>query len=329
MNVMYLCDDAYVYIAAVSIISLLENNKDADMINIYIVGDKISETNKEKLRKTVKVYRRNLILLEKPNIKDLIGCKIEMHWWIENVFSRVFLAEVFKDHPDVEKLLYIDCDTLVVGELTDLWEMDLEGNVAAGVLEAMGNLHKRAIGLQKTDSYFNAGVFLIDVCKWKKERYDDKARDFIRARGGKLEYADESVLNGIAARDMKIISPKYNLTSLSFYFSEEEVKIYRKPSYHYSQKELEEAIEDARIVHFTSSYIDVRPWVEGSCHPYAAKWNNIKNSSLWKEQSVSKDNRSIKKKIGRRCVMILPDKPRIFLTGFMHAYIKPLKYVRK
>lgn len=326
---MYLCDDAYVYIAAVSIISLLENNKDVDNIHIFIVGEDISQDNRKKLYQTVGFYNRNLTILDKPDINSLIGCKMEMHWWIENVFSRVFLAEVFKEYPDINKLIYIDCDTLVVGNLSDLWEIDLEDHVAAGVLEAMGNLHKKAIGLRKQDPYFNAGMFLVDVNKWRNENYDKKASDFIRKMNGKMEYADESVLNAIAANDMKIISPKYNLTSLSIYFSANEVQVYRKPCFHYSEEEIKEALGDARIIHFTSSFVDVRPWVEGSIHPYAHSWKMIKNNSMWKNQPIAKDNRNIKKRIARRCAMMLPIKIRLQVTGFLHAYIKPLKYVRK
>ncbi|MBD5523911.1 MAG: glycosyltransferase family 8 protein [Lachnospiraceae bacterium] len=329
MNIMYLCNDAYVYIAAVSIISLLENNKDVDNIHIFIVGEEISRGNKDKLYQTVSSYNRELSILDKPDIKKLVGCEVEMHWWIENVFSRVFLGEVFKDYPDVNKLIYLDCDTLVVGNLSDLWEVNLEDHLAAGVLEAMGNLHKKAIGLQNQDPYFNAGLILIDVFKWRNGNYDKKARDFIRKVNGKMEYADESVLNGIAATDMKIISPKYNLTSLSIYFSPNEVQVYRKPCFHYSKEEIKEAMEDVRVVHFTSSFVDVRPWIEGSLHPYASRWKMIKNSSMWKNQPSAKDNQNIKKRIARRLAMILPIKIRLHVTGFLHAYIKPLKYVRK
>lgn len=329
MNIMYLCNDAYVYIAAVSIISLLENNKDADNIRIFIVGEEISEDNKNKLHQTVYAYNRDLIILDKPDIKGLIGCEIETHWWIENVFSRVFLGEVFKNHPDINKLIYIDCDTLIVGSLLDLWEIDLENHIAAGVLEAMGGFHKKAIGLQSWEPYFNAGMILVDLNKWRKENYDEKAKDFIRKVNGEMEYADESVLNGIAATDMKIVSPKYNLTSLSVYFSIHEVQIYRKPCFHYSEEELREALEDARIIHFTSSFVDVRPWIEGSAHPYAHQWEMIKNSCMWRNQPIVKDNRNIKKRIARKCVMVLPIKIRLQVTGFLHAYIKPLKYVLK
>lgn len=327
MNVMYLCDDAYVHIAAVSLISLLENNKEADDIHIFIVGEEISEDNKKRLYKTVDLYGRDLIILEKPDIKKLAGCKVEKHWWIQNVFSRIFLGDVFKNYPNMKKLLYIDCDTLIVGNISDLWETDLGDYVAAGVLEAMGSFHKKAIGLRRQDPYFNAGMFLVDVSKWRNENYDKKAADFIQKVNGKMEYADESVLNAIAATNMKVVSPKYNLTSLSFYFSPEEVLTYRKPHFHYSEGEMKEALEDARIIHFTSSFMDVRPWVKGSIHPYARQWEQLKNNSMWSDLPIGKDNRSVKKRMAAKLVMLLPVKVRLSVTGFLHAYIKPLKYV--
>lgn len=329
MNVMYLCNDAYAYIAGISMLSLIENNRDVDYIHFFLVGDAISDENKIKLLQTVNRMNRELTILEKPDIKALMGCNVETHWWIENVFSRVFLGEVFKDFPDIKRLIYIDCDTLVVGGIKDLWDIDLGDKLGAGVLEAMGNLHKKAIGIRKQDPYFNAGMFLIDLDKWRSENYDKKAGDFIRKMNGKIEYADESVLNGITAASMKSISPKYNLTSLSFYFSGDEVRIYRKPFFHYSDGELIEALKDARIVHFTSSFMDVRPWVEGSRHPYTDKWIQIKKSSMWRDQPLEKDTRSIKKRMARKCLMILPVKLRLPAAGFLHAYIKPLKYVLK
>jgi lipopolysaccharide biosynthesis glycosyltransferase len=325
---MYLCDDFYAHIAGISILSLFENNKDIDDIHIFLVGDSIKYENIQKLYQTAKIYDRELTILEKPNIKELIGCNVEMHWWIENVFSRVFLGELFRSYPEVKKLIYIDCDTLVVGSLRDLWETELENNVAAGVLEAMGNFHKLAIGLRPENAYFNAGVFLINVEKWKKECYDKKASDFVKKLNGKMEYADESVLNGIASWNMKIISPKYNLTSLSIYFSIADVKKYRKTEFHYTESERHEALKDARIVHFTSTFMDVRPWVEGSRHPYAEIWNEYKSKSMWSDTPMQKDNRSKKKILLRKLAMLLPHDMRLMCTGFIHAYIKPLKYLK-
>ena len=326
MKVMYLCDNNYAYIAGISILSLMDNNKDADNITIYIVEDRVDNDNISKLKEIVSEYGREIVFIPKPDLRPYLGDKIELHWWIENVFSRVFLQEVFKDYPDIDRILYIDCDTLVLGSLDDLWNIELGDFVGAGVCEAMGNLHKKAIGLDEDDNYYNAGMFLIDMIKWKSLDIDRKASEFVRRKKGQLEYADESVLNGILSKKIIRLSPKYNLTSLTVYFTEDELKRYRKSFFTYPESQRQEALSDPRIVHFTSTYLDNRPWVTDCHHPFSKKWNEYKEKSPWCEHSVSRDNRSLKKKIARNLVMCLPRSIRIEVTGFIHAYVKPLKY---
>lgn len=327
MNVMYLCDDNYAMMAGVSIYSLLDNNSDVDEINIFLITDNISEDNHKKLQAVVDTYNRKIFFISKPDIRSLLGCNVETHWWIDNVFSRVFLGEVLKDFQFVHRLIYIDCDTLVVGSIKDLWQLELHGNIGAGVCEAMGNLHKKAIGLSNNDNYFNAGVFLIDIDKWRLNDKDSAVKDFVKCVKGRLEYADESILNGILSKELVQLSPKYNLTSLAFYFTTDELIQYRKSCINYAEEERLDALKDARIVHFTSTYLDVRPWVEGCQHPYADRWLRYKEMSLWADESCMRDNRSAKKRLARKMILLLPKYLRLQITGFIHAYIKPLRYV--
>lgn len=327
MNVMYLCDNSYAMMAGISIYSLLDNNLDADEINIFLIADNISEENCEKLQAVVNSYKRKIIFIAKPDIKSFLGRKVETHWWTDNVFSRIFLGEVLKDFQFVHKLIYIDCDTLVIGSIKDLWQLELHGNIGAGVCEAMGNLHKKAIGLSKKDNYFNAGMFLIDIDRWRLSNKDHVAKEFVKSTKGKLEYADESVFNGIISKELVRLSPKYNLTSLSIYFTVDELKMYRKSYISYSKDERQEALDDPRIIHFTSTYLDVRPWVEGCRHPYAGRWLRYKETSLWADEPCMKDNRSAKKRLAKKMVFLLPKYLRLQITGIIHAYIKPLKYV--
>ena len=327
MNIMYLCDNNYAYIAGISMLSLMDNNKGAEDITFYLVEDGVEDDNKTKLQKIVNDYNRRIVFISKPNLKPLLGETIELHWWIENVFSRVFLEEVFKNYTDINRLIYIDCDTLVLGDLSDLWNIELDEYLGAGVYEAMGKVHKKAIGLKPSDGYFNAGMFLIDLKKWRECHIDRLSSDFVKNHGGKLEYADESVLNGVLSSKIMRISPKYNITSLTVYFSEKELKRYRKSYYTHTEKERMEALEDPRIVHFTSTYLDNRPWIENCNHPFKDKWMEYKQLSPWCDKELAKDNRSKKKIVARKMAMKLPKFLRIELTGFIHAYIKPLKYI--
>ena len=50
MNVMYTCDDNYVWLMGISTISLFENNKTIEDLQVYLLGDNISQENKDKLK---------------------------------------------------------------------------------------------------------------------------------------------------------------------------------------------------------------------------------------------------------------------------------------
>lgn len=327
MNIMYQFDNNFAYIAGTSILSLLENNKDVDEINFYIITDSVSTENRNKIREIIDSYGRILIFIEKPNMIELLGREVRLYGWIDNIFSKILLGEVFKNYSDIQRMIYIDSDTLILGSLKELWELKLGGHVGAAVCEAMGNLHKKAIGLSKTDSYFNSGVLLVDIEKWRRENLDKAVKKFIEWKKGKLEYPEECVLNGILSEDLIKLSPKYNITSLSIYFTSAELKRYRKSFINYSETERREALNDARIIHFTSTYVDNRPWMEACQHPYANRWIAYKAGTPWKDEPLRKEQRKRMNKIVRQVALKIPRVLRIELTGFIHAYIKPLRFL--
>ena len=60
MEILYSSSDSYASLTGISILSLLENNKTDEEINIYIMDNCISEENKKKLRYVVESYGKNI-----------------------------------------------------------------------------------------------------------------------------------------------------------------------------------------------------------------------------------------------------------------------------
>ena len=187
MNIMYAADDGYAEIAGVSIESLLDHNRAVNNITIYFVEDGISEKNKERLRNTVKKYDREIIFIPKPNMRNLTGTSLLTLRWSDSAFSRLYLNHVFKDYPDIHKVLYLDCDTLIMDDLTNLWEEKIEGYLGGAVYECMGNMHKRILGAKKSDVYINTGVMLLNVDKWIEENVSSICSNYIEAFNYRLD----------------------------------------------------------------------------------------------------------------------------------------------
>lgn len=322
MNVMYAADDNYVEIAGISIESLLANNTDINELVVYFVEDEISEINRTRLVNTMNKYGRKLIFIPKPDISTLCGTELLTLRWSDSAYSRLYLDLLFKDYPEVHKILYLDCDTLIMDSLCELWNENVDDYLGAAVLECMSNMHKRILGKNPKDNYVNTGMILFNVDRWKSENISKTCTDFIKKYKGKTEYVDQGVINGTVSNRFKIIDPRYNLTAMSWDLTYEEMQVYRKPSFGYDKETWEKAVDNPAVIHFTTSFLSVRPWFVGSSTPYTDLWDQYHDRSEWKdcgkkEKSISKTVK-ILKRMDRRIM--------IALTGFVHSYIKPLYF---
>lgn len=326
MNVMYATDNNYAEIMAVSIMSLLKHNTPSD-ICLYIVTDSVSDENKNRLSDMIKNEGADLVFIEKPDIRGMLGVELKTLRWSDSAYSRLFLKMLFAEYPGVDKLLYIDCDTIIVDSLEELYETDVVDYLGAACLECMSKVHKWIVGATKKDNYVNTGMLLLNVNRWRVEDIDSMMGDFIKKYKGKTEYVDQGVINGTISNRFKLVSPRYNLTCLAYDFTYEEMQIYRKPDFGYSKDEWLEAIERPAVVHFTTSFLNIRPWFEGSKHPYAAMWKEIHDTTPWRNNDYrelrSRRSRDRKESLYRK----MPRGFALGVAGFLHSYIKPCVFV--
>lgn len=327
MNVMYAADENFVEILGVSMMSLMECNKRMEQIHFFIVPDGISIENISKLRSIVEKYHREITFLEKPDVGKKTGVTKNSGRWSDSAYSRLFMEELFIPYPEIKKILYLDCDILVVSSLQELWETDIDDFPGAACMECMGNLHKKALGLEKTDPYFNSGVLLLNMERWRMEKAGDAFDAFIREYGGKTEYADQGIINGAVGKQLKVLEPRYNLTTLAYDFSWEEMQIFRKPEFGYSREEWRKAVENPALIHFTTSFLSLRPWQEGSMHPYAGKWKEYHDRSPWKDVPLRNYSGRKRKEFVSRIYHSIPGKLPIRIAGFLHSYVKPLRFL--
>lgn len=327
MNVMYAADDNYAEIMGVSILSLLESNRHVQDVHFYIVEDKISQDNIKKLQDMIESYNRDVVFLKKPDIRGKLGVELKTLRWSDSAYSRLFLKELFRQYQQVDKLLYLDCDTLIISSLQELWETDINDYLGAACLECMSNLHKRIIGAKKTDNYINTGMLLLNVKKWIDDDIETVVSEFIKKYNGKTEYVDQGVINGTVSNRFRLVSPKYNLTALAYDFTYEEMQIYRKPQFGYTKDEWKDAVQEPVVIHFTTSFLSVRPWFEGSRHPYTKKWKEIHAITPWKNEPVRKINNRKARDKKEKMYYKMPRWIAVRVAGILHAYVKPVVYM--
>ena len=203
--------------------------------------------------------------------------------------------------------------------------MDLHGKTIGALNDAFSTSYRANFGLQKNDIMFNSGVMLIDLIQWKEKQIERKLLQFIKEKNGIIQQGDQGALNAVLSHDTFCFHPRFNSVTIFYDFNYHEMMIYRKPPKgFYSKEEVDRAIEDPTIVHFTTSFLSKRPWYQGCGHRYAGLWLKYKDMSPWKDEPLWNDNKG---KAGRISAVLrrIPRGMLVRLAGLAQAYGRPWK----
>ena len=323
MNVMYACDNNFIWLMGISMISLLENNKKLETLNIYLLGDNISDDNKRILNEIAKKYEREFEVIDVPKI-DLPTSLISKRWPLCSL-ARLYSATLLPK--SIDRILYLDSDTIVRGDISELESIDFGGNIVLGVKDCISGLYKKNIGLDKHSPYINSGVIIFDINELRKIDINHEITNYIDKHKKLINYPDQDIINGIFKERIGLLSPKYNFMTIEAVHSYKEIVKLRKPTNFYSREEIDEAKKNPTIVHFTTNMMIIRPWFNQSNHPLASDFDRYFSNSPWKDfvknEAIfdSKEDKIIK------LVMKFPKPIAYWILGIMHSVLKPM-YIR-
>lgn len=127
------------------------------------------------------------------------------------VYARLFLGGALP--PEVARCVYVDCDVLFERDVTELWATDLEGHVLGAVDNGLWDdpvSYQRRLGLANP-AYFNSGVLLVDVLRWRESRVGERAIAFAEGAGDRLILHDQDALNGALDGAWLRLAPHWNM----------------------------------------------------------------------------------------------------------------------
>lgn len=288
LYVAYSADDNYAKYLGISMISLFQTNKVFNEIVIFVLDCGIGDINKEKLMTIASDYNRNIQFLSMKEYMD----KLELNMGSRKIsiasYARLFLSSVIPKH--CNKVIYLDCDTIILDELTKLWNLELKDYMLAGVRDTVDKYFLRKIGLNTDDYYVNAGIILINLDKWRATNIQQKFIDFIEEYKGNVPHHDQGTINAVCNKKILIASPVCNVTSNIYSFSAKTIRrIYFMNSF-YSQEELDEAKKNPVIIHYTTGLVG-RPWEDKCTHPRREDYIKAALESPWKDDNLLPDSR--------------------------------------
>ena len=324
LHIVYASDDEFAEILGVSLTSLYENNKDMEQIHVYALDSKISEENKKKLSSVSRTYGRSDIQwIPAKDISEELNMDVVVDRGSLSQYARLFVSSVLP--ADLERVLYLDCDIVINQSLDELWNLDMHGKTIAALKDAFSKWYRANIDLKPTDIMFNSGVMLIDLKRWKDQKIEKRLMKFIASKNGRIQQGDQGALNAVLSHDTYCFEPRFNSVTIYYDFSYKEMMVYRKPPEFYTEAQVKEATENPVIIHFTTSFLSRRPWIEGCLHRYVGEWMKYKDMSPWTDAPLRKYKKATGVKgIGIKLAGKLPRKLMITVTGIAQAYGRPV-----
>lgn len=319
MNVMYTCDNNFVWLMEISVISLFENSKNIENLKVYLLGEKVSQENKEELRRVSEKYKRRIEIIDVPEIT--IPPSLVSSRWPLSAYTRLFSGQILP--PNVDKILYLDCDTIISGDISELDEIEFDGNIAYAVKDCVSGSYKKNIGLDKNAPYFNAGVILFDINELREIDVNKKIEEYMKKYMELINYADQDIFNGIFDGKIGELSPKFDFMTINAVHTYEEVQTLRHPTNFYSKEEFDIAKKNPVIIHYTTNMLVIRPWFSNTNHPLKDEFKKYMDMSIWKNKKV--DAMKFKSKEAKviKMIMKLPQSVAYCILGVIHAELKP------
>lgn len=229
-------DDNYVPFLDVAVRSLKQNSSKDYSYKIIVLNTGLKEESISK----VKLLEEDGFKIEFANISYAIE---DMRKLLPNQYHfglatwyRLFIQNLF---PEYHKILYLDCDIVVTGDISKLYNIDLEDNMIAGVVEQFilrtkefSDYTKYAVGVD-AENYINAGILVIDLDKFRKQRIEEKFTYLINKYNFDVIDPDQGYINFLCQGKIKYLPVEFNRTPLECIECENPVVVhyalYKKP----------------------------------------------------------------------------------------------------
>lgn len=270
IHIAFNIDNNYVQHCAVTMVSLFKNNPE-EQFTIHIVSDGLADEGKTALCQLAESYR-STVRYYSPDPEALKGFTIRKFSKRISMatYYRCILADLLPQNLD--KVLYLDCDIVVTGNISPFWNTPIDHTGVAAVEDTGCREAQRYEILQypMQDSYFNAGVLLINLDYWRRHQVGQACISYFHTYPERILFNDQDLLNSILHDQKELVGLEWNVQD-GFYrnttaFGQE----WHKDHAH--------VLKHPTILHYTNR----KPWNYDSQHPLRNLYFDYLDLTPWK-----------------------------------------------
>jgi lipopolysaccharide biosynthesis glycosyltransferase len=298
VHLLFCTDAVYLQHVAVCLTSLLVNNPEL-FFDIVIVRRATETLDEPKLRRSLAPFPNHSLLFRvfTTPVGRVLPLNPRAHYTIDT-WTRLWVEEFFP--PDVDRVLYLDGDTVVTGDISPLWNVDL-GGALLGTVDIPGSQRGVThLEMRAEDGYFNAGVLLIDLKQWRETKAVDTVLGYVDAYPERMTRdVDQEALNACFHARRKRLDFKWNVV-WSFFRQPEALPLARE--------EVEAICREARIIHFNGH---PKPWSYFCDHPRKTEYEKYLRMTEWR--GFVPPDRTLLNRLRKSVAPLLPGNLKAFL----------------
>lgn len=270
INICFSSDNNYIPHLAVAVTSLLINCKGEYRVDIYILNDgSITESNRSRLKKLESLRANSSVSFTAIDSSVFKAMPlIRGSLFTEATYYRYIIPSLFKD---IDRMVYLDCDIVVRGDVTELFAAELGGKSIGAVQDIIGRECQEYLGLDpQIYTYCNAGVLVMDIGRLREINSQERLIEFTLANSKSLKLLDQDAINSVLRDEITYLGLEWNL------LLNREVK---NPDY--DAEIYSRAQREPKIVHFIGRK---KPWNFGCPNPFAKEyWHYLRLTEFYDE----------------------------------------------
>jgi lipopolysaccharide biosynthesis glycosyltransferase len=262
-NIAITIDNNYIQHASVMLASLMKHNR--RNICVYCIYFELSDANINILKAQFAGSNISLEFIPfRLDYSDSLPVKSGDHV-TATTYIRLWLPKIL---PFLDRVLFLDCDLVIDGSISLLFDVDIYPyGLAAVKTPAISDVKKETLGIPVEKDYFNAGVLIMNLKYFRHHQLSSALFEFVTIYSEKCEYWDQDALNAIFKGDYYPLDYAYNMTSILF-----DERLLNHPS---SIEQLSKPI----IIHFTGGGPLRKPWFSANNHPLKnIYYENLQNT---------------------------------------------------
>ena len=203
----YITDANYLYPTQVAAYSAIKNKCPNNVYHFHILTDGIPPKKAEAAFKPLAREDVDFEIVPQKKVLDM-----EFSDFLQHISSAAMLKFTIADTlPNVDRVIFMDSDTIVVKDLAELFNQDLEDNIMAAVADiaTMAQPGYLATIGYREKHYYNAGMFLLDLNQMRQKQLGNQLNEYVR-RNPNLVFIDQDAYNVVLRKKIKKVPYIYN-----------------------------------------------------------------------------------------------------------------------